>query len=60
MELCHCISGFSILALSFRKMEGESAYDARADLDHNGIIDISAFSLLAVNYVKISPINVSG
>lgn len=60
VELCHCISDFGILAVPFTKTEGEPAYDARANFDRNGIMNISDFGLLAVNYTETSPIDVSG
>jgi len=41
------------------KTEQEPDYDARADFDCNGIINISDFGLLAVNYMEMSPIDIS-
>jgi hypothetical protein len=40
-------------------MNGEPGYDDRADFDRNGIINISDFGLLAVNFMKMSPIEVT-
>ncbi|MFC2060287.1 cohesin domain-containing protein [Chloroflexota bacterium] len=53
------INDFSILAVSFMKLDGENGYDATADFDRNGIINISDFGLLAINFMKISPVDVT-
>ena len=45
---------------SFYNTEGVPAYDARANFDRNGIMTISDFGLLAVNYMKMSPVDVPG
>jgi hypothetical protein len=60
VELDHRISDFGILAVFSIRMEGEPGYDAKVDFDYNGIINISDFGSLVVNYMKTSPIDVSG
>ncbi|MDD5093806.1 MAG: Ig-like domain-containing protein [Dehalococcoidia bacterium] len=49
---------FRILAASFMKSTRDADFDPRADFDRNGIVDISDFGLLAVNYMKTSPVEV--
>jgi len=60
VELGHRIGDFSILAVFSIRMEREPGYDAKVAFDYNGTINISDFGLLAVNYMKTSPIDVSG
>ena len=42
------------------KTEREFWYDAGADFDRNATINASDFGLLAVNYMKMCPVDVSG
>jgi hypothetical protein len=60
VESCHYISDFGILAVPFTKTGGGPVYNARANFDRNGIMNISDFGLLAVNDTETSPIDVSG
>ncbi len=48
-----------ILAASYPKSTGQPGWDARADFDRSGIVNISDFGLLAVNFLKMSPVTVT-
>jgi peptide/nickel transport system substrate-binding protein len=50
------IQDFGILAVSYGKTTGQTSFDARADFDRNGIINIADFGLLVGNYARQSPL----
>ena len=52
------IADFSFLSGAYGKSSGEPGYNAGADFDGSGIVDINDFSLLAGNYNRRSPIEV--
>ncbi len=45
--------------VAFMKSKGQAGWDVRADFDRNGIINISGFGLLAVNFMELSPVTVT-
>jgi branched-chain amino acid transport system substrate-binding protein len=52
------IQDFGILAAAYGKGTGETGYDARADFDRSGRVNIADFGLLVTNYARISPVEV--
>jgi hypothetical protein len=50
------IIDFSILRASFGLAQGQTGYDARADLNENGAVDILDFSLLRANFGLAGPV----
>jgi len=48
-----------LLSASFGKSQGQPGFDARADLDGNGVVDIADFSLLSANMGRAGPLQVT-
>ena len=50
------IEDYAILSSCWLASDSQAAYDIRADLDRNGLVNASDLCLLATNWLKVSPV----
>jgi nitroreductase len=49
------LADYSILSRCWRSSQAQVGYDARADFDGSGLIDVADLSLLAANWLRLAP-----